>query len=338
MENVVTVEPNVVAKGRKADRFDDATLGCSHCGANFRASRSQALKAHYQQSRVFCSSACRVAKQQERGLDSRFLRGPCIGCGAMFHSNTKKKFCTMDCYSSSPQFKAHGEAIRAKSRTPESVAKRAAAITKHQPQPCGFCGVEFKTKSAHAGGRSKYCSMACYRGYMNGRFDRWVASPQGLALPQCYDEFLDSEELPCLIEGCGWVGRHLTSHVNLAHGIQAAEFKRAAGFNLSSGIIGRELASTLSNSARSRSKYPDMLAVRDARRSEDQPNAVSRYHSLEGREHSLKARALICEEVGPERKCLECNESFTQSTPMGRAMYCSRSCRKEYYRKQRVRS
>ena len=72
---------------------------------------------------------------------------------------------------------------------------------------------------------------------MAKRFDRWIANPQTLALPQAYDEFLTGEELPCLVEGCNWRGQWLSLHMNYTHGVPADEFKRAAGFNLKSGII-----------------------------------------------------------------------------------------------------
>ena len=59
---------------------------------------------------------------------------------------------------------------------------------------------------------------------MNKRYDRQIASPDKLQLPQGYDGCLDREQLNCLVDGCGWVGKHLSTHMNIAHGIKADEF------------------------------------------------------------------------------------------------------------------
>lgn len=306
-------------------------LRCGHCEALFSATKSQRGAVKYRGAAAYCSAACRIAKQQERGLAARFIRGPCPTCKKTFHSNRRAIFCGMDCYTASDQFKAHGRKMQALSQTPESIAKRAAMARKYEPVPCLSCGIAIYPKKGGRG-QKKYCSKVCYRTYMAGRFDRWIASPQGLALPQCYDEFLDAEELPCLIEGCGWVGRHLSVHVNAAHGLTAAEFKRAAGFNLNSGIVGRGLAQRMSEAAHNGTnmelaRAAQALATPVARR-------VRKYKSLEGVEHRKKARALICEELGPERQCDGCGEPFRQSTPMGRAMFCTRACRSEAYRQR----
>jgi len=54
-----------------------------------------------------------------------------------------------------------------------------------------------------------------------------------------------------------------------------------------------------------------------------------RYRSLEGKEHVMKAKALLG--CGPERVCVGCGKVFRQSTPMGRALYCTRECRNKTY-------
>ena len=58
-----------------------------------------------------------------------------------------------------------------------------------------------------------------------------------------------------------------------------------------------------------------------------------RYRSLEGREHAKKARAMLG--PGPQRTCTGCGKVFQQSTPMGKALYCSRECRDSAYAEQR---
>ena len=67
------------------------------------------------------------------------------------------------------------------------------------------CGAKIKNRNYI----KKFCSKDCRRLHYAERFDRWVANPETLALPQCYDEFLMQEELPCLIDGCEWKGKHL---------------------------------------------------------------------------------------------------------------------------------
>jgi hypothetical protein len=98
---------------------------------------------------------------------------------------------------------------------------------------CLKCGKEFHARESE---RKKYCNEICRRQYMAERFDRWIASPETIALPQNYDEFLTQEKLPCLVDGCNFEGHKLSLHMNLTHGVTEREFKKLAGFNLSSGI------------------------------------------------------------------------------------------------------
>lgn len=55
-------------------------------------------------------------------------------------------------------------------------------------------------------------------------------------------------------------------------------------------------------------------------------------YTKEDCEHRQKARALLG--PGPERICSGCGTSFIQSTPMGRAKYCSKLCRAEDYKRK----
>lgn len=205
--------------------------------------------------------------------------------------------------------------------------------------PCLECGTEFYQKPPSKGRQArKFCSTTCYRAYLAKRFDRWIANPEGMALPQCYDEFLDREELACVVEGCYWKGRHLTLHMNQAHGVKADEFKRAAGFNLSTGVIAKPLAVAL----REREIIGVAAGMDDASRAavlalaqEAIAENPIRYRSLEGREHAKKARALLLLCAGPERTCAGCSRKFRQRTPMGKALYCSRECRDSAYAEQR---
>jgi len=148
--------------------------------------------------------------------------GPCPTCGKTFESRYRgKKYCTLECYSKSPELL---ERLKLKHiRTGENTT-------------CIECGKEFYVKKSRSQrGSGKYCSTICYRKFMEKRFDRWIASPEKLSLPQNYDEFLTLQELPCLVEGCEWRGNFLSLHMNFTHGIARREFKKIAGFNLKSG-------------------------------------------------------------------------------------------------------
>jgi len=330
-------------------------LECGHCGAHFKGSDSQAWKVKYEHRITYCSDICRKASASKKSLEQAIregkkprkgvLAGPCKTCGKMFESRIDKMFCSMDCYTKSQQFKDMLAESRKKSASKESIELRAQKKRLGKNVLCLECGTEFyqkrETKRRPA---KKFCSTTCYRSYMAKRFDRWIANPEGLALPQCYDEFLDREELSCIVEGCDWHGQWLTVHINQAHGVPAEEFKRAAGFNLSTGVIAKPLAQVL----RERAKVgvalnPDENAPYLAHALlKNKQDANIRYRSLEGREHFKKACAI--RGLGPMRNCKGCGEVFQQSTPAGRTLYCSKKCRAEHYSaekrskaKQRVR-
>ncbi len=336
-------------------------LVCGHCHALFKGSDSQAWKVKYEKQNVYCSSVCRSAaaflKARERtireGKTPRkgVLAGPCKTCGGMFESRKTKLFCSMDCYMKSKQFQDMlVENIKnLNPKCPElSAAMRARIAAKNKKGhnvPCLECGTEFYQKRATKTRPVKrFCSTPCYRSYLAKRFDRWIANPEGLALPQCYDEFLDREELSCVVDGCDWHGQWLTLHMNQAHGVRAEEFKRAAGFNLNTGVVSRPLAQALrqrENAGVAVNPYENALALALAARENGQ-NMNIRYKSLEGREHAKKARAMWG--PGPQRTCAGCGKVFQQRTPAGRALYCSIPCRNAHYltekrakAKQRVR-
>jgi hypothetical protein len=168
---------------------------------------------------------------------------------------------------------------------------------------------------------------------MAKRFDRYIASPEAVALPQNYDEFLLNEELPCLVEGCSWQGRGLGLHVNLAHGITAADFKRICGFNKGTGLIPPDMAKLLSERA--------LTGVALLNNYTPNPHAHPKGYSLslEGKEHYNKTQALIrATEKGPMRICCGCGTEFQQSTPFGHAKFCTKTCRRSaYFRRYKER-
>ncbi len=140
---------------------------------------------------------------------------------------------------------------------------------------------------------------------------RFIANPETVSLPQNFDEFLDRAELPCLIEGCGWSGKHLTIHVNAAHGIRAADFKRATGFNVGSGLVGSELARPLSERARQGvAADPDLQAMAQEHRRPPGLGSHLASASLEGRGHQTKTRALAAAVSRPLRTCRVYDASF----------------------------
>jgi ssDNA-binding Zn-finger/Zn-ribbon topoisomerase 1 len=100
-----------------------------------------------------------------------------------------------------------------------------------------------RTKGPRAGrtSRKRFCSKACGRAYLSKRFDRFIANPEIIPLPQNYDEFLDKQCLPCLIADCEWEGHQLSTHMNMVHGVTARQFKKLAGFNNGTGVVSREL-------------------------------------------------------------------------------------------------
>lgn len=316
-------------------------LQCGHCEAIFKGSDSQARKVKYEGRIVYCSAACRAAAMSQRGREQAVregkkprkgvLSGPCKKCGKLFESRIDKMYCSMDCYTTSDQFRKMQSEYWAPSESAR--ARIAAKLRTGGAVPCLECGDEFYRKKSDSA-RRKFCTKVCYRSYMAKRFDRWVANPESMSLPQCYDEFLDRERLRCVVDGCDWEGLHLTVHMNLAHGQPARDFKRAAGFNIGTGVIARPLAEAF------QSRGLVGVAInrpRDAlEHSVNERGNYIRYVSMESREHQKKARAMMG--IGPTRLCRGCGREFVQSTPMGRALYCSVECRsRDYAEKARTK-
>lgn len=298
---------------------------CGHCAAMFPASRSQVLHHFYDGLELFCSHACRMAA---RPTVARVLpRYTCRGCGGDFGSKATKAFCTQKCYMGSPQFRAMMLANAAKG----AAASSGPPLT-GEHRPCPHCAkpIYIKKHELRAGHGRRYCSKRCYRAYMAARFDRWIASPEGMALPQCYDEFLDRAELQCIVGDCAWVGHGLTQHVNAMHGLPRDEFKRAAGFALKTGVVSAVMAKALSG-RRLAGVAIDPPAAFPVLRAGRAPNVVTGYRSLEGKEHHAKARALLATEPGPVRPCKVCGREFQQRTLCGLQLYCTTRCRSVWY-------
>lgn len=300
---------------------------CAHCKATFTSTYNQAWRSKKQGLKIFCSSACRYANLGALFSTPVPERGPCLTCGKLFSSRQPKVYCTIACYVNSAQFREMSRSNRLKAiGSPEGRAKIAATLRTGEYRPCLECGTEIYSKRLTP---KKFCTKVCYRSYLSKRFDRWVANPEVVALPQCYDEFLDREVLPCLVAGCEWTGKHLSLHVNQAHGIQAEDFKRAVGFNLGTGVISRPLAEALQGRGVVGVAAERMLILTHLI-----PGRVRNYSSLEGREHRAKARALA--DTGPTRICQGCGISFVQPSLFGRKLYHSTECRDDAYRRGRT--
>jgi len=254
--------------------------------------------------------------------------GPCLGCGIEFESNRPKKFCTLKCYLGSDVLKE-----RARS---QAAAATSAAVEKLTGSPnaipvdveCLECGKKWKVKPSLA--TRRFCSKAHYRDYMAKRFDRWIASPQKIALPQAYDEFMLQDEFTCLVDGCDWAGKNLSNHMNFTHGMTAAEFKKAAGFALGTGLVTRDVSKTMSDIANARDAISSARAV--LRFVQKRGPSCGGYVSLEAREHGAKSRRVTLEtSTGPDRVCKGCAQTFTQSGVFGRALFCTIACREAWY-------
>lgn len=304
------------------------SLTCGHCGCTFRGSDSQAWKVKYEKKTVYCSDACRHASLRNKYSKPIPNRGPCPTCGNNFFSRQDKKFCSLDCYIKSDQFQKMAHSVRP--MTAEARERGRQKLLKGGMVVCMECGVEFQGKRSKS---RKFCTSSCYRSFMAKRFDRWVANPRGMALPQCYDEFLDQEELPCLVEGCDWTGRHLTVHMNMAHGMRSEEFKRAAGFNLNTGVIARPLAELMQARPLQGIATPGIERIRPP----EENGQYMRYKSAEACEHHKKAAALASQMHGPDRACKGCGITFTQPNAMGRKLFHSVECRDAFYAAKRRR-
>lgn len=307
-------------------------LQCAHCGCEFLATFRQLKRSRSSgySGKSYCSDICRIAVTPPKPRKDRFP-GTCATCGETFQSRYPGRiYCSMKCYVKSPQFIEMAKK-NVKKANAASVLKSTGELPKPKVQIiCLHCGTPRIVKPSESD--KKYCSKRCYRKYMAERFDRWIAAPQDIALPQGYDEFLSQEELPCLVGGCNWVGRHLGSHVNLAHGIPVEEFKRAAGFNLGSGLVTPAVAEALS----ARPHIHGHMFYGERYLGPPAPALTRGYASLEGREHGMKARAIMAADtVFPPRTCIGCGQEYQPGTLNFCGKYCSVECREVTYQRYR---
>lgn len=303
-------------------------LKCANCGVTFWATYPQARYIAQDKNRkAYCSRICRTAGQS-RSAKERALRegkrlykgvlaGPCPVCGKMFESHNDKVFCSLACYHQSPQFK---KLLPTMKMTLDRYREANNAMrSKRARIKCAACGQIFKRRHS----RQRFCSRVCHRKFRADLFDAWVANPQDITMPQCYDEYMLQDELPCLVDGCHWKGKNLSAHLNMAHGVYAEDFKRAAGFNLSTGLITADLFKQLSD------RQLTGIALGDQRSPPDNEGAITDYHSREGREHLQKARMVAeATRTKPVQICIVCDRLFEQSFALGaRKKYCTTACK-----------
>lgn len=283
-------------------------IKCTFCERDLLHASAQQLSHAAIGNRVYCSMQCRNAFYNRNcGLTTQ---GPCPTCGRMFESRKAKKFCSMGCYTSSHEFKER-----------LTLRNKAGRLPRGECLQCGKTCPRL---------RMKCCSRSCQRSFYASRFDRWVANPERIALPQCYDEFMSQNELPCLVDGCDWIGKFLGTHVNICHGISAKQFKELAGFNLGTGLVSSDLREQMSEKARKQIASGNFAGDTEIITEVRPPERA--YRSLEGKEHGVKSRA-VAKITNPPRApipCVQCGELVAQPV-MGKQLYCSPLCRSKNY-------
>lgn len=321
-------------------REDNPERACPHCKILFTPRYKERRK-------IYCSQRCYsqsnqrkvlgreiaakhlVPLTQQRKGTSKYGIGVCAKCHKEFRSRYEgRQFCSISCYTTSDEFQRR---IRQQSKRLQAKSYEAAGLDPdvRLTKPCLECGTEMLVQPKELQTK-KFCSQHCYRLYMAARFDRWIAAPQTLALPQGYDEFLTQEELPCLFDDCDWIGRRLGNHVNFAHGITALDFKALAGFNRKTALCTSECSEALK---------PNGLALAAFHlRPGEKPTSLSpaeRSVRLEGREHIRKAQTILRHQgPGQETSCRGCDRAFTVP-PMQHQYFCSKQCRTRYYSRRR---
>ena len=338
------------------------SLSCNCCGTVFKGSDSQAWKVKYEKAAVYCSRQCRSTGHSKKLSKPVPLVGNCRHCKTEIYSRNKDKlYCSRVCYHSSRQFTemiesnlevitnhspvkaairqlnlAVGNIILSKDQTLLGLRAKGSGVlfakTYNRTGKVVHCLNCQKPKYARGSDKRKYCSHKCYIDYRAKRFERWRDNPQPLVVISDYEAFLNRDTLTCIVEGCDWSGKHLSLHVNQVHGITAEEFKKMFGFNQSTGVISKELFTRYS--ARSPvgvARFPELCGLEKAM--ESVKGAPRKPLTPQAVENAAKGR-LNTTVPNPVRICTGCACSFEQSTPFGRAKYCTKTCRKEHYSKK----
>lgn len=202
----------------------------------------------------------------------------CGHCNKEFESKKAKKFCSMNCYTSSDSFKKMIARNMAAGRE-----KGKGPARKGENRQCAVCGAQMYLTETNIKRNKKTCSRLCYRKFMSERFDRNIGSIETIKDMSNYDEFLTKHVLNCLVDGCAWTGHNLSLHMNQCHGIKAEDFKRKAGFNLSTGVVSATMQKNLCARGNKGGHVDNSVAI---------AARTFTYKSKESREHMAKAIAL----------------------------------------------
>ena len=310
---------------------------CANCGVDFESMNRSQLASARNGRNVYCGTTCRkkmdIKLQQLR--PGPHVCGPCPTCGKEFQSKTKnKRFCSLDCYTKS-----------------DELLSRLAANSALQAMEwkCHHCGEDATRKR-------KFCNDFCRRRFFAERFDRFIANPEVIALPQNFDEFLNKDELPCLIKGCEWIGVGLSHHVNFYHGIEPDKFREMVGFNKGTALMGvaarqrrsEVMHDLIDNGVITPCTFPieQCSKVRGGVRLEGAEHwkkamainggmqklisaGAKRAKSLEGRKLSSETAKRTHEQMPKiTRVCQECSKQYeTPQNHKNRSKYCGLKCR-----------
>lgn len=285
------------------------TYRCGWCDAEFQSNSRSQLVASRRHNAVYCSSKC---KNQRNGAQPGRHCGICKTCGESFRSRVKdKQYCSLPCYLESDAFTQRLNARNEAAANARAKCKRCGGLTKSKRQ---------------------FCSKVCYRAFFAERFDRFVASPESLALPQNYDEFLSKEELPCIVDGCEWVGHRLGHHCNVVHGIDVRTLRELAGFNRRTGVVSATESARLSEQAKElfedgKIGHAFLEMIDEIKCGErDAPKSIPT-NSLEAREHRRKSAAMR-RFVVVNKQCKECGADYETNSLAHGQLFCSVQCRR----------
>jgi len=189
----------------------------------------------------YCSRECYLKARWPNGEEIR----TCKICGKKYPARSNGKiYCSMKCYCDDTERR-------------KLIGLTQRKRVKHE---CAECGEKLEIHLCRSkGSKRHFCDRTCYRLWLSKRFDYYIATKIDLKEVNNFDEFLSQENLPCLVEGCDWVGKHLANHMRIEHGIPASYVKKLAGFNRQTGLVGSELHKQLSSMAKERSKDLDHI-------------------------------------------------------------------------------
>lgn len=151
-----------------------------------------------------------------------------------------------------------------------------------------------------------------------------------ITMPPDHEAYLNQDQLQCLFNECGWVGKSLSNHLIMSHQVDVRAFKMAAGFDLGDGLVCR--------------------TTRDKQR--DNPNAIAvasgrllSYITGTTREHWLKSyqkggyvsirrRRKLSNTLATFSKvgyCIHCGKEYNIHNTGGYPKFCSSPCRTAYH-------